>query len=1354
MSAEEESTLPVAAPTDSNAPTGTSDVKEDGTPEDIDDNDNHKDIGFLQAKCSLLQNQLAFLRAQQKQKKEQRKKEKGEIVTTFKSMKGYIDHLEVENKQYKAVLEPTSVSEDEDELLVLRQRLLTMERENLNLKQRLSVQQSQCQELETSCNLLQQEISRSKTTEAQLRDQVLKYEQVVDHVPPSIRSNSNTNQIAHSASMSVMADDGSRSATIMDESSSLLYGGGGGGPGGAIGAIGDDSKEDLFGKMVDHTPITPGSRSRSGGTATKSSTSSILRGEDDTVFGVTDRAELASIADLDDEDDDDSDNDNNNEEEDDNAGGEEWAGSVMDNESNKILVDHLPPSLKQPKKRRNKGPSSVAAVRDVSGASGGRMNSLTLDDNTVGGDDDNLFGKMVDTTPDLTSPYAFRKTGSSVSFRDNLEDDTVVGVTEKLEIESVARQDDEVSSHGGDTGTVDGTVTIGDDDLTRDGMSIAGASQISFKLNVKEEKNLVDHVPHRRKPSSRQRDASVVAIADNYSTSSPKFDDDTIADGVAVPGQNNAFGPIVDLTPSVVAAGGAPSLRSSGNAKSVATSVVTQNSNFTDLNDDYGVSGDADTLGPASTVGDADWERESLSSSMREQQPKHMVDFVPKRKRVPTDLSVRVYMDHNTMNNDNMSQVDTIAEDEEMEYGPIVDQTPFSATKSVVSSTRSTSGQLSVAGSTMAVGGGDMTNFDYELDTVQDTFMDAVTIASIQEEEDNSTGDSAEEENVVDHVPSRRKMRSVDESIRVLVDANETMSQVDTIAEDGLLDDFGPIVDHTPQIGDITRSSSGVRSVAASTVAIADDNRTEGDLESMALHTTVTSDVVTINLADGEYLAPLAGTGGEEEKHLVDYVPIEEQKRPSEGGSVRVVLDTAETLSQVDTVAADEQLAFGPIVDHTPAFSARSVGRSVGASMLSVGSNDDSTSIQDNTTVGFGIGGSVGGGDDTGNLDDNTAPAYTPSANEDKQLVDHVPQSSVPSSGDVSVMVQADPLDAVFEVDDETSNGNVRTDRYCPIVDQTPLMSPSPTPPVPASMVTTTSDAAIDIRTDDGTWLSGSTERGDTLGEVNSRDTADLPVGDDSSSLKKTMASGQVMVETVQSYDSDDLTDDAYVRVAKADSIERGVVEDDGKQSIASDEEGGFDLKDMHNYAEELAAKTSESKDNPFDLDSDNPQSSPQKKVNPDVQDYIASLASGAQTTESSNSEMIQNYEDVKNYVADLANGNDSSVTGSVESSQEMQKYIADLASFTGIQGNAGGGGGGGEEIAGAKTFSSSDPHKADTPKKKGDTTSSSSGDDARNEILDEIATKKQSSVFGKLFRGNSKNQKGEQGGKQDGTWA
>lgn len=107
-----------------------------------------------------------------------------------------------------------------------------------------------------------------------------------------------------------------------------------------------------------------------------------------------------------------------------------------------------------------------------------------------------------------------------------------------------------------------------------------------------------------------------------------------------------------------------------------------------------------------------------------------------------------------------------------------------------------------------------------------------------------------------------------------------------------------------------------------------------------------------------------------------------------------------------------------------------------------------------------------------------------------------------------------------------------------------------------------------------------------------------------------------------------------------------------------------------------------------------------------------------------------QKYENVKNYISDLAKGTDS-VTGSVESSthsvEEMQKYIADLKTLTGAQEGT-------DEDAAAED--SSDPHKVRTPKKKGD----ASEPDARHEMLGEIV--------------NSKNNDGDQETKQVGTWA
>jgi hypothetical protein len=1267
-----------------------------------DDNQNDNDVSFLQAKCSLLKNQLAFLRSQQKQRKDQRKKEKGEIVSTFKSMKEYIDHLEEENRNLTA----SHVSANDDkEVTELKQKLALLQTENETLKDRETQVQSlqnKCQELTLQCSSLKEEVSERKDTEAQLRVKVEKYEQIVDHVPQTEKSH-----LGHHVSTSVLADASTADASsrvAVDES---------------IGYGGDDGiKDDLFGKVVDHTPATSLNHNASKGSGKgTSSVVSLSKQEDDTVLCVAEKAELESIQDGDDEDD----------EQD--GLREEWEGSVAaDNFSLRldVVVDHVPALQSTTKMRSRKIPdSSIMALADASVAS-------SRVDDTVVGDEGGLFGKIVDHTPG-NSTVPLKKTPSTVPFSNAGEDDTVLGVTERMEMESVARQDEDlgdVSSHDTEYGEEEGAST------TREVVSVA-ATTISVRFDVSEETHLVDHVPQVRRPRQKQTDTSVMMLADASTSSSPI--EDTIADGEG----GNAFGPIVDHTPSIVPM----------SVRSVATSVATQNSVFTDINEDE--QDLDDTIGPCSTIGDADSEGDMSLKGIPEEN--HLVDHVPKRRanRNAIDGSVRVFLD----SNDNISQVDTIAEDEEMEFGPIVDHTPFSTTRSVVS-TRSI-GQ-SVAASTMAVGC-DMRPDD-DMDTIQDITVAADTIA---EEDDDADG--AEESHLVDHVPTRRKSKSlqVDTSTHVLVDMNDCLSEVGKIAEDGRMD-YGSMVDHTPFS---TRSIAP--SVAASTAAVGDSKYDDGS--TLQDNTVVTDFSLTLG---EERLVPLAGES--DENHLVDHVPTE-ASHPTVEGSVQVLVDTNETISQVDTIAEEEAMDYGPIVDHTPALSStRSVAYSVAASMMTIGSDDsDSTSIQDNTTVGLGAGGSITGGDDLDGLEENLASGYGQAVTDEKNLVDHVPQISYPKPADMSILVQTDQLDAVSEVDDENNAGIIRPDKFGPIVDHTPAAAHSAAAQsVAASMLTTTSDVAADIRADDdmdATWFSALTEKetgeessltnlgGTEMDEVERRspvwkEADENQAGDedktesrpgDSETLKESVEStSQVMVETVNS-DSDDENDEAYVRV---DAPKQESDEKKARSTGSDDEEPEtYNLKEMKEFAEGLAAKTANSKENPFEagvVKSVIPDA--EKNVEEEVQDYIAQLASVTATRDSqlSKAESDQlpdnrTIEEMQKYVADLASGAES-VTGS--NADDMQKYIADLATFTGIQTRSAA-----RDQATAASSTDAFLEKLETPTSKGN---DDNIDDARNVILDEIGGAKRSSVFGKLFGGTGKKTKDKKEGKKSGTWA
>eukprot|EP00980_Cylindrotheca_fusiformis_P028988 scaffold22689_cov163-Cylindrotheca_fusiformis.AAC.3 len=1284
------------------------------------DEESQNDVSFLKAKLNLLQNQLAFLRSQQKQRKDKRKKEKGEIVSTFRSMKSYIDHLEKENKQLtKLAAKNTIESFEESAIGELKEKLALLQKENESLRNSQTELQNKCQELTLQCSSLTLEISDRKDTEAQLREKVEEFEKVVDHIPQMKKKP----LLDRHTSTSVLAEASSYASSRDVEDSIMGFG------------PADDNKGDLFGRVVDHTPNRNFGRGLSARSSTSSNISSSKLHEDDTVLGVTEKAELASIKDFDGEDD--------SEEDEDAAAGEEWEGSVaadnislrLDVADTKDLVDHVPSMRSTPKLRARKMDSSIVPLADFSVASKG--------DVILEGEENGIFGKVVDYTPGF-SPVPLKRTPiSTLSVSNNNDEDTVLGVTERMEVESVMKQDADIGAdaYSEDSEYGDGA---GASRSTRDPPSEIGTT-ISVRLDATEEKHLVDHVPQGRRLRRKQTDASMMVLADASSTSTP-VDDNATAEG------GKAFGPVVDHTPSIAPVSG----------KSVATSVATQNSVVSDLNEEQDMD---DTVGAGSTIGDADWEGEmSLKDIVVE---KHLVDYVPKRrmKSSAIDGSTRAILD----SNENMSQVDTIAEDQEMEFGPIVDLTLFSTTRSVAS-TRSMG--LSTANSTRALCG-DMRQDD-DLDTFPGNALSADTIA---EEEDEFEED--DDSHLVDHVPARLHSTNlqIDSSVRVLIDANDNISQGGNTASVEDRSDYGPIVDHTPLS---TRSSAP--SVAATTAAVGGDDST----------TVQDNTVVTeFSMGIGEpIMVPLAGE--KKENHVVDHVPTQ-ASRPPVDGSVQVQVDTIETLSQADaTSGGGAGVDFGPIVDHTPGICARSVARSVAASLATIGSHhSDSTSIQDNTTVGFGTGASIIGGDDMDGMDDNLALGYGQAVIE-KNLVDHVPRLPRDKPGDMSILVQADQLDAVSEVDDENSAGIVRPEKFGPIVDHTPSVPLSSAHSIAMSMLTTASDLAADIQADDdmdATWYSGSAEKersrdGSSRPERNRKEhetnqsisgrsrkfpgKEDREKRDDEPGTKAedstiqmdtaTSAISAVMVETVESEESDIETDGAYVRV---ESAYAGKKFDDAQASAThgssdGDEAETYDLKEMKEFAEGLAAKaTSNRKDNPFEAGVDL-SSEPGSRgiVKEEVEDYIAQLASltAARDSDSDQASNNQKIEEMQRYIAELASGTDS-VTGSNadqhstsgHSADDMQKYLTGFAAFTGVQASS----------SAVATPTGEDQAGTDSMLPQPDTpTSKRSHDDARHEILDEIGGPKKVSVFGKLFGGSGKKPIDKKDSKNGGTWA
>ena len=263
----------------------------------------------------------------------------------------------------------------------------------------------------------------------------------------------------------------------------------------------------------------------------------------------------------------------------------------------------------------------------------------------------------------------------------------------------------------------------------------------------------------------------------------------------------------------------------------MATSVATG-----DIKDDDDMD---DTTVAGGTIDSIDGEEDENVEKVEHQvkvEDDHIVDHVPEGKAQPTnpDASVRVLVGKE----DDMTQVDTIAEDVAMEFGPIVDQTPLPFVQS-------TSGTLSVAAS-----------FQAQRNTADDN--NTATIGSYTEADDNSgwdhdepdlddltTGDqvegpvgtNTEQNNLVDHIPSRSFAKPVDGSTIVLVDPVDAASEVDDADDDtagnARVDKFGPVVDHTPAPQSIPLSLATSMANQANDGG-ASDNRPDADVDGSA----------------------------------------------------------------------------------------------------------------------------------------------------------------------------------------------------------------------------------------------------------------------------------------------------------------------------------------------------------------------------------------------------------------------------------------------------------------------------------------------------------------------------------------
>ena len=470
------------------------------------------------------------------------------------------------------------------------------------------------------------------------------------------------------------------------------------------------------------------------------------------------------------------------------------------------MVDHTPPT---PLVKSQSIANSVV-VLSVSSEEG----DLGESDDGVDSIKDDLYGQVVDHTPETPGQATQSQSGVKET-PSKQEDDTVFGVASRNDVEFDLKQDegmDDESSKGTQgTGSIIGTL---EDTEVR---SLLGGSS---RLAIVEEKKLVDHVPETDEPDSkgqRQANASTMVLADASSGSS-EVDDNVVNDDDTTPA---GFGPIVDHTPGGV-------MHRSVSARSVSTSVATQNSGLeTDIKMDEEMD---NTVVPGGATDSGESDRQSTRTPLPVVEENHLVDRVPKRRqsRQPHDASVRVLVD----NNDDLTQVDTIAEEEVVNFGPIVDQTPFSATRSSGASLTQGSGIYGVDGDTKPDDDMDtMTAPGASLDGASGWDHDEADLEEISGMNGTPANFPGEESNLVDHVPRRSFARPTDASLAVVFDPNDAVSQADDNDTNAPNNNFGPVVDHTPLTPGTQHAVSVAQSMLTQANGVATDIQDEDGMD-------------------------------------------------------------------------------------------------------------------------------------------------------------------------------------------------------------------------------------------------------------------------------------------------------------------------------------------------------------------------------------------------------------------------------------------------------------------------------------------------------------------------------------------
>jgi chromosome segregation ATPase len=781
----------------------------------------------------------------------------------------------------------------------------------------------------------------------------------------------------------------------------------------------DNVQEDLYGKVVDHTPETPKTSKHSIGDVTGASINM-----DDTVQCVAEMTDVNADIKQDDDMDESSHGasthgtDLFNADDNENRSMRSMLGSMrLTIVEENHLVDHVPTTESKVPRTTDASTLVLADASETSSQDGDNVND---DDVTTG----NGFGQIVDHTPSVVdqTPSVIHRSARSVA--------TSV-VTQVTGLYTEMKLDEDLDN------------TVGPGASTECGEDDEGwhhdEPELEETLGVNDEKHLVDHVPDRES-SGVPVDASVRPVVDPSDESTQV---DTIAEDAAVAN----FGPIVDHTPL-----GARSV-----GYSVAASTATQASG---LEADIKHDDDMDnTLLGASTAGASGWDNDEADledlSAPGDQEPidrfeeSHLVDHVPQQTPGPRPVDASVFVLADLL--DAASEVGDDENDENVRssrFGLVVDQTP---------ARRST--HFSVANS-MATHASGLDTANRNDDDMDGTWFGASTLGGASTVGSTAGGDGWDDDeqeleqvaagnaqsgpgqnkanHVVDHVPPRSNKRpAAGTSTAVVVDPSVVLSQEkedDDANSDG--GSFGAVVDHTPSVSQprISRASTA-NSMSTIVTGLETDIKRDDDMDETTWDGGPSGGGDEGWDRDERELGELADGVDDEMPHLVDHVPERPESRPTDASTL-VVAEPSEMESHVDDFLEEQN--FGPVVDQTPP-SQLNVAQSVAGSSIVAPPSivdddlDDAVETAGDDQNGW-------DNDDIDTIDEAPNPQSGNDTDNRPPLVDYLPpEDEMPElvrdgSSEMATVGEKSGLPADDPIEDE----------FGPVVDHTPILEPSP----------------------------------------------------------------------------------------------------------------------------------------------------------------------------------------------------------------------------------------------------------------------------------------------------------------------